>query len=149
VVAISTIFTQTLAYDRAGVLNIPLEIDSRSARQERLRVQVEGLAGSTVLPGEILLEPSESARHTIAVRLPDAGRPKQGQMTIVLTSPAQSVIVKGGKISAPFKAPARLLAPLLLAFLILAGAAGFLYYRWRQRRRARLMLVPSAPRRVL
>ncbi|PMP74169.1 MAG: hypothetical protein C0183_21670, partial [Roseiflexus castenholzii] len=63
-----------------------------------------------------------------------------------LTAPEQRVIVQGDTISVAYRAPAGLMAPLLLA-LVAAGSGGFILYR---RRRTRRMLAPSpgAPRRL-
>jgi hypothetical protein len=144
-VTVSAVFTDTLVYDRDGVLRIPLMIDSRSPREEPLRVEVAGLPGSRAIPEQVLLPPNEVVQRTISVRLPDDARPDAGQLTIALRSPEQRVIVQNHSVVAPFKAPGGLLRPLLMA-LAAAGGGGFFF--WRKRRRKRVVLAPGAPRRL-
>ena len=143
---VSAAFTQTLTYDGSGVLKVPLRLDNRSAQAEPLRVGVEGLPGGTARPAELLVAANEVGQRTIAVQLPAEGRPAQGQVTLVLTSPGQRVIVEGGRVTAPFRRGGGLLLPVLL---LVAAAGGAAFFVWRRRRqRARALLAPMAPRRV-
>ena len=149
VVAASAAFSATLQYDRRGALNIPLRIDSRSPRQERLQVQVEGAPGSRVVPSELVLEPQEAGQRTVTVWLPAGSRPRQGELSIVLTSPQNSVIVQGSKTSAPFEAPRFSLVPLLATLVVIGLVAFLVVRRIRRHQQARTILAPSAPRRLL
>jgi Mg-chelatase subunit ChlD len=146
-VAISAAFTQTLTYDGSGALNVPLTIDSRSPRQEHLTVRVEGLPGAQAVPDSLLLQPAEAGQRTIAVRLPEGQRPRQGQLAIVFASPEQRVIVQGSRTEVPFRAPGGMLLPALLLLLAAVVVGFFGYWRWR-RRRVHALLVPGTPRRV-
>lgn len=139
IVEISAAFTGTLVYDRRGMLSVPLKIASRSPQEERLVITVTDPAGAITVPAEVLLQPNESVQRTISVRLSEKDRPSRGVALLRLTAPEQRVIVQGDTISVAYRAPAGLMAPLLLA-LVAAGGGGFILYR---RRRTRRMLAPS------
>ncbi len=146
VVQISAAFTDTLVYDRRGMLNIPLNIASRSPKEERLIITVAEPKGAVIVPSEMLLQPGESIQRTISIRLPERDRPARSTLTLQLTAPEQRVIVQGGAISVAYRAPGNAMLPLLL-LLVAAGGGGFILYR---RRRARRIIAPSSgsPRRL-
>ncbi|MFQ3633361.1 vWA domain-containing protein [Roseiflexus sp.] len=147
IVQISAAFTDTLVYDRRGVLNVPLKIASHSPREERLVITVVAPAGAVTVPAEMLLQPNESIQRTISIRLPEKDRLASGALMLRLTAPEQHVIVQGDTINISYRAPAGLMLPLLL-LLVAAGGGGVILYR---RRRARRLLAPSAaaPRRLV
>jgi hypothetical protein len=146
ILSVSAAFTETLVYDREGVLHIPLTIDSRSPQEEPLQVEVMGLPGSRPIPEQVLLPPNEVVQRTISVRLPDEERPDTGQVTIALRSPEQRVIVSNPEVVAPFEAPGSLLRSVVLGLGAVAGG-GFFFWR-RRRRRKQVVLAPGAPRRL-
>lgn len=136
IVQISAAFTNTLVYDRRGVLNVPLKIASQSSQEERLIISVVEPAGAVTVPAEVLLQPNESIQRTISVWLPEKDRPARGALTLQLTAPEQRVIVQGDTVSVTYRAPAGLMLPLLL-LLAAAGGGGFILYRRRRARRVR------------
>ena len=148
IVAVTAAFTDTLTYNGRGVVDVPLSIDSRSPNTEQLRVQVDGMPGSEVIPAEVTVAPNEAVQRTIVVRLPAGERPKQGQFKLVLASPEQRVIVQNATTAVPFREGFDLLVPALLLLAAVFGGGFFFYRRYKRNRRVRAMLTPSAPRRV-
>lgn len=145
-VQISAAFTDTLVYDRRGVLNVPLKITSQSPHEERLVISVAEPAGAVTVPAEVLLQPNESIQRTISVWLPEKDRPARGALMLRLTAPEQRVIVQGNTVRVAYRAPANLMLPLLVASAA-AGGGGFILYRRRRARRMRTSS-PGAPRRL-
>jgi hypothetical protein len=96
-----------------------------------------------------VLEPQEAGQRTVTVWLPADKRPRQGEVSIVLTSPQNSVIVQGSKSSAPFEAARVSLLPLLAALVVIGLLAFLVIRRIRRHQQTRTILAPSAPRRLL
>lgn len=146
VVQISAAFTDTLVYDRRGVLSIPLKIVSGSPKEERLTITVAEPEGAVIVPAEVLLQPNEAIQRTISIRLPETARPTRSTLTLHLTAPEQRVIVQGGAISVAYRAPGNMMLPFLL-LLVAVGGGGFILYR-RHRARRIVALSSGSPRRL-
>ncbi|HEU4322958.1 MAG TPA: VWA domain-containing protein [Roseiflexaceae bacterium] len=132
-IQISPAFTETLRYDSAGALAIPLDIRSESDRPERLRLEIEGLPGGAVVQPEVQIAPSEAGRRTVVVRLPEE-RPGQSELALLISAPDQRVIVQGSRVTVPFRAKGGLPLVVVPLALVALGGSGFLAYRrWRAR----------------
>jgi uncharacterized protein YegL len=144
---VTAAFTDTLTYGGRGVVEVPMTIDSRSAKAERLQVQVDGVPGGRVVPEELLVEPNERVQRTVAVWLPKEDRPKRGQFTLTLSAPDQQVRVEGSRIDGAFREKLNLMLPLLLVLAVGIAVGAFFYYRRRRKQRVQALLALSAPRR--
>ncbi|MCU0491724.1 MAG: VWA domain-containing protein [Chloroflexaceae bacterium] len=147
VVRLTAAFTQTLTYD-GNVLQVPISIRSESPQEERLFVDIDGLPGSATIPGEVLAAPNAETQRTIAVHLPQDELPEAGELTLVVSSADQRVIVEGGEILVPFKAAPGAGLLVLLGLLIILGGGGYCGYRlFKQKRQVKFAPPPRSPGR--
>src|SRR6266496_3606112 len=100
---------------------------------------------SQVLPARIEIAPGETIRRTVAVRLP-GNQSRAGELTLLVTSPEQRVIVQGSRMLVAFHEASSFLLVALLLFV--AGGSALIWLRRRRQRKFYTIYASSVPRRL-